>query len=147
MSNKKNPWIGVAELCSWIASETQRPCPDITTSMKDGSLLAALLLRVFPSLTTLRLKPSVLSDPWSLVDERAKFLGLPQCLCDWKGMQAGKVAACYAVIVAVFFVHHLVDQADYSADFAHDIPAEVSAFLQSMACVQVMVKGGGMSAS
>eukprot|EP00759_Apiculatamorpha_spiralis_P001205 PhF_6_TR10427/c2_g1_i6/m.16440 len=141
---RKNPYIGIPELCLWISSETQTQCQDIKQSLQDGHIIASLLTRVFPALVSYRCANS---DPWAMVEERAKFLDLPPCLCDWNGIRGAKFASSYSLIVALFFIHHLAQQPDYSADFAHDIPTDVSSFLQSMSCVQVMVKGGVLSAS
>eukprot|EP00760_Papus_ankaliazontas_P023716 PhM_4_TR2083/c0_g1_i2/m.72167 len=139
-----NPWIGVPELCQWISRCVQRPCADITTSLKNGTILNALLPAVFPLLSTYRCKAT---DVWAQVDERARFLNLPMCICDWPGIQSAKFTSSYATVVALFFMKQLAAQSDYAADFAHDIPEGVSEFLQSMDCVHVMVRGGALAAS
>eukprot|EP00891_Asterochloris_glomerata_P000910 jgi/Astpho2/910/fgenesh1_pg.00016_%23_107_t len=92
-------------------------------------------------------RPDSASLHWSILRYVFLDLALPLRLLDIPALKAGRFRACWNILVLAFFCRRLAQQRNndsFTCYFAHTLSKELSAFLQSKACVAALRKAGAL---
>ena len=133
--------VGKNELLAWAQQMSGLPCARIE-DLRTGEVIFSLFLNIFPRLTKRHYR--ILRKPrfpheeqlnWDAVSQMVRAVKLPSELYDREGLQGCRFRPVYNLLVALFFLHGVSADSDFTADFSHPIDGSLANFLQSRAAV------------
>ncbi|KAH9599162.1 hypothetical protein LSM04_008290 [Trypanosoma melophagium] len=144
--------IGKRELFAFAERYSSYRLKDYT-DLADGVVLCSLFNLVFPDLRirTANTQTHTLSQRtqmnWSALRAGLDAVGIPQILLNRDALLQGDPEKGFSALVLFYFLHHLTKRTDFSAEFAIDVTAELTEFLQSIDSIAALVAGGSMPLS
>lgn len=145
--------IGRRELFAWV----ERHVPGVRLrdmkDLVDGRVICLLLGLVFPSCTARPASPQTNSPSqcathnWGAVHRAFNALQIPQRLAQRQRVEAADEVHGFCVLVLFYFLHSVSREANFTAEFATDLSAELQAFLESFDSIRCLVLGGAIKGS
>lgn len=141
--------VGKKELFAFVerhAGQRMSSFGDLAT----GEVLCRLISHVFPRKS---IRPAArathsasqqAAQNWPAIAHVCDELGIPRVLVDRKQIERGVPRSCASVLVMLYFLYNLVKSPEFAAEFSVDVSEELTDFLQSMASVRALVRGGAM---